>query len=127
MTEPSLAGTVHLAKAGAYFPTAGIRAEDVQFAAHMEKDVIRIDSFQATSGPGRLNGNGVLQLKGWQVATYRGSINGDKFRTVYFPELQVLSSPQLTFEGTPQKLVVRGEIRLPELLVHRRSHTEQGH
>ena len=42
-------------------------------------------------------------------------ISGDNFQTVNFPELQMLSSPKLSFEGTSQKLTLRGELRLPEL------------
>jgi translocation and assembly module TamB len=51
------------------------------------------------------------------VADYRGSINGERFQTIHLPELQILSTPRLTFEGTPEKLAIRGEVRLPELLI----------
>lgn len=115
--EPRVTGTLDLAKAGAYLPTAGIQLKDVQLKARLEKDLITIDSFSAVSGSGHLQGTALLRLKGWQIAAYQGSVAGDQFQTIYFPELQVASTPRLTFEGTPQKLTVRGEVRLPELSI----------
>ena len=115
--EPKIEGSLKLAGAGAYLPTAGIHVKDIQFAMRLEKDLIRIDSFRATSGPGHIEGTALVRLKGWQVANYQGSITGERFQTVYLPELQILSTPSLTFEGTPEKLAIRGEVRLPELLI----------
>ena len=112
---PQVGGTLRLAKAGAYLPTAGIHLKDVQFAARLEKNLILIDSFKALSGPGHIEGTAMITLAGWQVIGYKGTISGDKFQTVHLPELQILSTPKLTFEGTPQKLTLRGELQLPEL------------
>ena len=123
-SAPQLAGAVRLSKAGAYLPTAGIHLKDVQLAAHLEKNLIRIDSFRALSGPGHLEGTAQISLTDWRVTSYKGTLNGDKFQTVHFPELQLLSTPKLTFEGTPQKLTLRGELQLPELkIVGSKSHT----
>lgn len=116
--DPMIAGNLHLGKAGAYLPTAGIHVNDVQLSAHLEKELIRIDTLRATSGPGHLEGSAAITLKGWRVTGYRGKINGERFQTVYFPELQLQCTPHLTFDGTPQKLSVRGEVRLPELLIN---------
>ena len=112
---PRIGGKLRLAKAGAYLPTAGIHLKEIQLAAHLEKNLIRIDSFRAVSGPGQIEGTALVTLDGWRVISYQGAIHGENFQTVYFPELQILSTPQLRFEGTPQKLVVRGDLRLPEL------------
>jgi translocation and assembly module TamB len=112
---PQVTGKLRLTKAGAYLPTAGIYLKDVQLAAHLEKNLIRIDSFRAVSGPGHIEGTALITLTGWQVTGYKGTVGGENFQTVHFPELQVLSTPNLSFEGTPQKLTLRGELRLPEL------------
>ena len=114
---PLMEGKVQLSRAGAYLPSAGIHLKDVSLAAYLEKDQVRIDSFRAVSGPGYIEGSALIQLKGRQLASYRASLTGKKFQTINFPELQMQSSPQLTLEGTPQKLSVRGEVLLPELLV----------
>lgn len=113
--KPRVAGKLRLTKAGAYLPTAGIHLKDVQLAAHLDKNLILIDSFRALSGPGYIEGTAQITLSGWQVTGYQGTIRGDNFQTVHFPELRILSSPNLRFEGTAQKLMLRGEVRLPEL------------
>jgi len=114
---PKIEGTLKLDGAGAYLPTAGIHVKDIRFAMRLEKDLVRIDSFRAASGPGHIEGTATVRLKGWRIAGYEGSINGERFQTVYLPELQILAAPRLTFEGTPEKLAIRGEVRLPELLI----------
>lgn len=114
---PEVNGSMLLAKAGAYLPAAGIHVRDVRLALRLEKDLIHVDSFHAASGPGYISGEALIQLKGWQVAGYHGSISGDRFQVTYLPELRVLSTPHLTFTGSAEKLVVRGEVDLPELLI----------
>jgi len=116
--EPRFTGNLRLGKAGAYLPSAGIQVKDLQFSAHLEKELIRIDSLRAASGPGHLEGSGAITLKGWRVTGYRGKIDGESFQTVYFPELQLKCTPHLTFEGTPEKLSVRGDVLVPELLIN---------
>ena len=114
---PEVGGTLRLTKAGAYLPTAGINLKDVQLAASLEKNLIRIDSYRAVSGPGHIEGTAVITLAGRRVSGYQGTIRGANFQTFRFPELQILSTPKLSFEGTPQKLTVRGELLLPELRI----------
>ncbi len=112
---PQSEGTLRVSRTGAYLPTAGIQLKDVQLTAHLTKDTIKIDAFRATSGPGHIEGTALLTLDGWQITKYQGTITGANFQTIHFPELRMLSSPRLNFEGTPQKLTLRGELRLPEL------------
>ncbi|MDD5286552.1 MAG: translocation/assembly module TamB, partial [Desulfuromonadaceae bacterium] len=101
-----------------------IHLKDLQLSARLEKNLILIDSFKALSGPGQIEGTALITLSGWRVTGYQGSIHGDNFQTVYFPELQLFSSPNLSFDGTSQKLTIRGELRLPELrIVGTQSHT----
>ena len=115
--NPQITGKLSLAKAGAYLPTAGIHLKDVQLAAILEKNLIRIDSFRAVSGPGHIQGTAQITLDGWKVISYRGTMRGENFQAVYFPEIRMQGSPKLNFEGTPQKLTVRGELFLPELQI----------
>jgi translocation and assembly module TamB len=112
---PQVGGQLRLTKAGAYLSTAGIRLKNVQLAARLEKNLVLIDSFKADSGPGHIEGTALITLDGWRVTGYKGTISGDNFQTVNFPELQILSTPKLSFEGTPQKLTVRGDLQLTEL------------
>jgi translocation and assembly module TamB len=115
--EPLISGNAHLSRTGAYLPTAGITVKDAQITARLAKDAIIIDSFRAVSGPGYIDGSALIRLKGWQVIGYEGRLGGDRFQTIYFPELQVQSSPTLTFTGTPEKISVRGEVLLPQVQI----------
>ena len=115
--DPLLEGNVHLSKAGAYLPTAGISIKDAQITARLTKDAITIDSFRAVSGPGYIDGSALIRMKGLQVVSFEGRLNGERFQTIYFPELQVQSSPRLTFAGTPEKLSIRGEVLLPAVQI----------
>ncbi|MDD2900223.1 MAG: translocation/assembly module TamB domain-containing protein [Desulfuromonadaceae bacterium] len=112
---PQIGGIVRLTKAGAYLPGAGIHLSDVQLAAHLERNLIRIESFRAVSGTGHIEGTALVTLSGWRVNNYQGTIQGERFQTFYLPEFRLLTAPRLAFEGTPEKLTVRGELRLPEM------------
>jgi translocation and assembly module TamB len=114
---PQIGGKLQLSKASAYLPTAGIHLREVQLAARLEKNLIRIDSFRALSGEGQIEGSARITLEGWQVVRYEGTLDGKNFQTVFFPELQLLSTPKLSFVGTPRKLTVRGDVALPELRI----------
>lgn len=115
--EPEATGTIRLSNAGGYLPTAGISVKDARIAARFDKNAIHIDSFHAASGPGAIEGSALIRMKGMQVKSYEGKINGERFQAVYFPELQVLASPRLTFSGTRDALSVRGEILLPAIQI----------
>lgn len=114
---PLVSGTLGLAKAGAYLPAAGIRLKEIRVAARLEKNLIRIDSFRAVSGTGHIEGSALLTLSGWRLVGYRGTLRGENFQTVHTPEFRMQSTPDLSFEGTADKLTLRGELRLPELRI----------
>ena len=115
--KPLSNGRLKLTKAGAYLPDVGIDVEDVEVSLAFEKDLVRVDSFQARSGPGRIYGKGLVRLNDWRVYEFEGNIEGSDFRLVYLPELQVKGAPHLQFRGTPEKVTLRGEVKLPELLI----------
>lgn len=113
--QPQLTGTAHLTGSELYLPSAGIYLKDIRLAAHLEKNLLRIDSLRAASGPGHIEATALITLADWQLARYQGTLRGDNFQTVYFPELRLQCSPELTFSGTPQKLTLRGSVKIPEL------------
>ena len=115
--EPDSAGTIHLDRAGAYLPTAGVRLKNVRLDARLAKDTITIDSFHADSGPGSLAGTATLRLEGQRIV-YSGAISGDRFQTIYLPEMRVQCTPKLTFSSDGRKLTVLGDLRLAELLIN---------
>ncbi len=115
---PQLEGSLNLARAGAYLPSAGIHLKDVQLSARLERDLIQIDSLRAVSGPGQISATARITLADWRVSGLKGTIRGENFQAVSFPELHMLGSPDLSFEGTPQRLTVRGELRIPEMRIN---------
>lgn len=115
--QPQMFGTVHLSKAEGYLPAAGIAIKDAQMTVRLDRNAVYIDSFRAVSGPGYIEGAALIRMKGMQIESYEGRVSGERFQTIYFPELQVQSSPRLTFTGTTRKISVRGEVLLPELQI----------
>ena len=115
--QPDLGGRVRLTGAGAYFPTAGIELKEVALNADLAGDELRITDVTATSGRGKLTGSGSVHLQQWRPIAYRGTLSGENFSAVHLPELQLLVSPSLTVTGTGERLEVRGEIAIPELIV----------
>ena len=115
--NPLSRGRVTVAKAGAYLPSAGIDVKDVNLSLSLENNLVRVESFYAKSGPGMIKGKGLIRMAGQRVASYEGALEGNDFQVVYTPELQVRAAPHLTFSGTPDKLTIRGEVKLPELLI----------
>lgn len=118
--EPLLAGTLQLSGAGAYLPQAGITLRDLSIKADFVDDKVRFPAFKVASGDGQLTGEGELRLQNWKIAEYSGKLGGERFLTLNLPELRIVTSPALTFSGTAQTAKVRGEVKLPELLVRGR-------
>ncbi|MEJ2684841.1 MAG: translocation/assembly module TamB domain-containing protein [Candidatus Sulfobium sp.] len=114
---PDFRGTMHLYDAGAYFPSGGIHIKDAGMSAHLDGDRVVIDSFRISSGPGKMEGTAEIRFKDRDVLSYKGTLKGKDFQAIYLPELRMQASPDLTFEGSNKKLSVRGEIKIPYLLV----------
>ena len=98
-------------------PRMGIRLEDASAEAEWIGDRVRIQSFLVRSGASVLRGSGSLWLSDWRIVRYEGAVNGERFQTVYLPEMRVWTSPDLRFSGTAKKLTVRGDVRIPEALI----------
>lgn len=115
--NPDLKGNIQLKNIEASIPGLGIWLKEVRMEAKLKKDDVRITSFQAYSGEGQVGGEATIQIKDWKVSHFQGRLQGERFKTIHLPELQVWSSPKIEFHGTPQKLFVRGEVRLPEVII----------
>jgi translocation and assembly module TamB len=114
---PALSGSVRLAKAGAYVPSAGVTLSAVELNASLDGDRIGIDSFRAVSEAGHLEGTASLRLKDRRVVDYRGSIQGENFEALRLPDLRASVTPRLEFTGTPERVTLSGDILIPELRI----------
>jgi len=115
--DPLLAGGARLSQAGGYLPTAGITIKEAGADIRFTGDSIHVDAFRIASGPGHLAGAVLLRIKDGRVAGFEGRLDGDRFQTIYFPELQMQISPKLVFSGTPEKVVIQGDVLLPEVKI----------
>jgi translocation and assembly module TamB len=116
--QPNLQGTLQLTSAGAYVPALGIQVEDLSSRWEFRNERIQVESFRARSGPGHVEGTGTIWLKRWDVDRFEGNLKGERFQTYYLPNLKIQSSPKLEFQGTPQKITVRGEIVLSDVHIY---------
>ena len=114
---PKIHGTMRVDQAGAYLPSTGIQLSDVTMDAQFEDQTVRITSFGARSGPGRLEGTGTVWLKDRGIDRIDMNLSGERFQVVRLPEMEMLATPSLTFKGAPKNLQVRGSITIPELLI----------
>lgn len=115
--NPKGNGTLKVGQAGATLPAMGIQVSDVTMEARFEDREIRVTSFRAVSGPGSIEGSGTLRLRDREIHHIEARLSGERFQTVRLPELEMLASPDLTFEGAPKALKVRGSIVIPDLLI----------
>ncbi len=115
--SPRAAGTLKVGEAGATLPATGIHVSDVTMEARFEDREIHVTSFRAVSGPGAVEGRGTLRLGDREIRHVEAKLSGERFQAVRLPELEMLASPDLTFEGAPKALKVRGSIAIPELLI----------
>lgn len=118
--KPTLTGDLRLTGAGAYIPQAGIEVQNLSLQAEFSGDRVRILALELSSGKGKLKGDGELRLQNWQIAEFRGSLGGEDFLIINLPELRLVVSPAITVSGTGEKLQLRGEIKVPELLIRGR-------
>lgn len=118
--SPALAGNVTLSGAGAYLPAAGIEVHDLSLHSEFSGDRVRLLALEMASGEGKIKGEGELRLQNWVPGEFRATVTGERFLAINLPELRLAINPALTLSGTPQDLKLRGEIKIPELLVRGR-------
>jgi translocation and assembly module TamB len=117
---PTFAGCLDVTGAGAYIPQAGIEVRDLSLQSEFAGDRLRIRALELSSGDGKLKGEGELRLQNWRITEFNGTLGGERFLAINLPELRLVVSPALTASGTAQNLKLRGEIKVPELLVRGR-------
>jgi translocation and assembly module TamB len=116
---PDLKGNIRLANASAYLYPAGIRLKDIKAEAQLKENCVNISSFGLHSGNGSIQGTAMVWVNDWKIVRYEGKISGENFQTVYLPELQVLTNPDLNFNGDIHNFVLRGSVVIPEALIQR--------
>lgn len=116
-SNPVMAGTIRVSNGAGYVPAWGIHVRNVSLLAHADRDKVMLDSIRAESGKGSIEGSGSVILRDWTPAEFTGKITGKNFQILYLPEVQVFANPDLTVQGTSDKMIVRGAVLIPELTV----------
>jgi len=116
---PDLQGNIRLADASAYLYPAGIRVKGIKAEVQLKDNLFNVSSFSLLSGTGSMQGAAMVWLNDWKITRYEGKISGDRFQTVYLPELQVLTNPDLSFKGNMDNFALRGSVVIPEALIQR--------
>jgi translocation and assembly module TamB len=115
--NPLPEGTIQVMNAGAYFPAVGIKISNVLFKSHLDGKLITVDTLQAESGSGKIQGGATLHLKQWHITGYEGYVKGKNFRCIYLPEYRATVSPDLTIKGDAEKVSIGGEMKVPEFAI----------
>lgn len=112
--KPALGGTLELQEAGVDLPSLGLQLRNLSAKVLLQEDRIILNDLRVHSGPGYLNGRGLVRLKNWKIAGLEGKLTGQDFQMVNQPEVQALGSPDLVFSGTPDRVTIQGALKIPE-------------
>ena len=116
--NPDYKGWLTLDKARAFFPVAGVLIKDIGMKAELNNDKIQINSFNATSGKGNVEGSAMVWVKDWRIDRFKGKISGKRFQAVYVPEIQLEVNPDVAFEGNEKVISINGSVEVPEAIIN---------
>jgi translocation and assembly module TamB len=111
VAQPRIEGTASLQQGQIAIVDAGILLKQIEARVDGNLDAVNFD-FQAHSGEGSLNGDGVFKLtqSSWELTT---NIKGQQFEAMNTPEALVIAEPDLTISVTPEKTLVKGKVHIP--------------
>jgi translocation and assembly module TamB len=115
--KADIKGRLRLDNAAAYLPATGTRIKDGTMEAVFAQDRVEVTSFTAKSGPGKLEGTAIFWLRKLGIDRFKARLGGERFQAIYLPELQVMTSPDLTIEGEGNRFKINGSVRVPEALL----------
>jgi translocation and assembly module TamB len=114
--QPLFFGNFSLRGAGAEVPALGLKLTEAELDASFDDTSLKLERLQLTSGSGRLQGEGDLQLSGWEPKSWNLNLKGENIQLVDLPEITLEVTPDLQLSGTAEKLKLRGELLIPTLL-----------
>ncbi|MDA3902475.1 MAG: translocation/assembly module TamB domain-containing protein [Desulfuromusa sp.] len=123
--QPNLLGNFHLFDAGIFLPTVGVQLNEIELEGNFAENRVEIAKLQLSSGKGRLDGSGQLELQNWFPAAYQLQLKGENFQLINLPELQVHANPELVIDGTGENVRIRGQVQFPDVLISGKQKTAQ--
>ena len=122
LANPEWSGELQLSEGGLVLLDPGLELTDIQVNGILEGQKLRVPEFTLTSGGGRLTGHGWIHFSGWIPDRVNIALSGTDVLIINRPDLQATGSPDLQLLYEPGQMVLRGEIRLPEVNYHGRDH-----
>jgi len=113
--DPKWHGTAELQGLGLYVPQAGLDLQDVGAKLLGNGQELQISNMHATSGTGRISGNGTIYLR--PETHFALKITGHEFTALNLPQVQAAVSPDLHIDGTLQKINIGGAIHTNRLRI----------
>ncbi len=112
--QPQLNGLVSLEQGSADIPRLGLRLTDTTLRLQGADDGRIQVRGDVTSGGGRIELNGVVDIT--DRAHYRGelSLRGENFEAARIPKAHVFVSPALTLTLAPRALTTAGTLQIPQ-------------
>ena len=111
VSKLALRGDIRLENAGASIPQAGIKLENLQFAAVSDgQGPLRL-SGSVRSDPGQLQLTGTVDPLKPQLNL---TIQGENFQALKTTDLQIQLSPDLTLDMTRQGVRIEGTVTIPK-------------
>ncbi len=118
--SPRLLGELRLLDGRADLPLLGTRLREVEIVASGDGAGGATFRGAAASGPGRLSLTGSTPLRPTPDTPSRLQIEGDRFQAMNTPEVQLLISPSVEVTLTGDRIVLGGEVRIPQANIHLR-------
>ena len=116
LNAPLLEGSIRLTEAGVTIPEAGLMLEVPLFLAEaVSAQEMRLTG-ELVSGGESLQVEGELEFAD-QGPQAEIRIRGERFLAVDRPDIQARINPDLTVNFRPERLTVRGEVRVPSALI----------
>ena len=117
--RPELRGAVKLQDVAATVPALGVRYEDVNLAAHLAGDSIRVDSLFARSGRGTLRSTGGIRLIRLTDPVFDLTLHARRFRVIDVRRFLTLdASGSVTLTGPVLAPHLTGRITADEGNLH---------
>lgn len=111
--SPQFSGAIQLRDAGTDIPVAGLSLNDISAELSGNGPELHL-SAEASSGPGKIEAQGGIDLSSGLPAQLDLTVSGERFLAIDLPEARVLIDPDLSLRGSTRLLKLRGEIGIPE-------------
>ena len=117
LEQPRVSGDMTLADTELEYPDLGLDLKAVELRLHSEGDTRIQIAGSATSGQGKLQLDGQVEMSpraNWPIDLH---LRGDRVLAVRLPDTRVLVTPDLRIKGDSRELNLEGRVVIPEAAI----------